>query len=178
MQDHHGFVKVESSQNKGSSFSLFFPATGEQPETTENWITEPFEFYRGNGETILIVDDLPEQRQMAQLIIKQLHYRPLIAKNGDSALQQIADNTVDLVLLDLVLSNSESGLTVFRKIQQLSPEIKIIMLTGSSDAKSVTNMQISGVQHYVFKPYTVEKLGAAIREALYPDAGNVAPGTE
>lgn len=178
MQDHHGFVKVESSPNKGSTFSLFFPATGEQPETVQNWISEPFEFYRGNGETILIVDDLPEQRQMAQVIIEQLGYRPLIAENGDIALKQIADNNVDLVLLDLVLSNSESGLAVFRKIQQRTPEVKIIMLTGSSDAKSVTDMEISGVQRFVFKPYTVEKLGAAIREELYPDAGNVTPGTE
>ncbi|MBW2026902.1 MAG: hybrid sensor histidine kinase/response regulator, partial [Deltaproteobacteria bacterium] len=73
IQDHNGYIQVESTKGKGSTFTLYFPATREEIAEKEKHL--PIEDYMGQGETVLVVDDVKEQREIAAEILKRLNYR-------------------------------------------------------------------------------------------------------
>jgi two-component system cell cycle sensor histidine kinase/response regulator CckA len=63
VKDHHGYINVESEEGKGSTFTLYFPVTRE--DITTDSVAVPISEYMGQGESILVVDDVKEQRDLA-----------------------------------------------------------------------------------------------------------------
>jgi two-component system cell cycle sensor histidine kinase/response regulator CckA len=63
VKDHHGYINVESEEGKGSTFTLYFPVTRE--DITTDAVAVPISEYMGQGESILVVDDVKEQRDLA-----------------------------------------------------------------------------------------------------------------
>ena len=85
LDDHDGTIDVVSEEGKGTTFRLFFPATREAPITKEpsSSLTE----IMGNGESVLVVDDVKEQRDLASSILNRLGYRVSVAPNGEEAVK-------------------------------------------------------------------------------------------
>jgi len=71
VKDHYGYIDVQSAVGEGALFSLYFPVTREK--TSEDKPLSSIELYRGSGESILIVDDVEEQRQIASPRTKGSH---------------------------------------------------------------------------------------------------------
>ena len=72
VNDHKGYIDVESFQGKGTTMNLYFPVT--RKKIVENKKDYPVESYLGNGESILVVDDVEKQREIASMILSQLNY--------------------------------------------------------------------------------------------------------
>lgn len=164
VQDHNGYIHVESSPGKGTKFQLYFPATGmgipDEKETTS------VEQYTGCGETILVIDDVKTQRQIAQTILERLNYRVKMASSGEKAIEFMTNNRVDLLLLDMIMNPGIDGLQTYIHILNLHPKQKAIITSGFSDDDKVKEAQRLGAGEYVKKPYTVEKIGLAIKKEL------------
>ena len=170
IQDHHGYINIKSKVHQGTIFELFFPVT-DTPRIQENKIASPCT-QMGNHETILIVDDMKEQTEMARLIVEKLGYTAVVANSGEEAVTYLTSHCVDLVILDMIMDPGMDGLDTYRKIIEIHPGQKAIIASGYAENERVKTLQALGAGTYIRKPYTIETLGQAIREALFPPPKN------
>jgi PAS domain S-box-containing protein len=165
VKDHYGYIDVESLPGKGTTFKIIFPATRELLTTDKNDVC--IDYYRGNGERILVVDDVEEQREVASRILSSLGYKVDMVNSGEEAVEFMSANSADLVLLDMIMHTGElDGLETYCEIKKNHPEQKAIITSGFSETKRVKKAQMLGVGQYVLKPYTLEKIGMAIKKEL------------
>ena len=164
VKDLKGYIDVVSTENQGSCFTLYFPAT---EETVHQEIMDlPLSEYRGQGEKIMVVDDLAEQREIAAALLTKLGYQVVTAASGEEALAYLKDNLVDLLILDMIMEPGIDGLETYRRAIALRPNQKAIVASGFSLSQRVKDIRKLGVTIYLKKPYSMEKLGMAIRSEL------------
>ena len=165
VQDHQGYIDVQSQQGQGTAITVYLPVTNERP-AHDAPPTVGKEQYMGRGETILIVDDMPEQRIIAGQILKDLGYCVHAAESGEAAIEFVRRQPVDLLLLDMIMEPGIDGLETYRRILHVNPAQKAILVSGFSESERVKGAQKLGAGAYVKKPYVVENLGIAIRSEL------------
>jgi signal transduction histidine kinase len=164
VKDHHGYVDVQSEVGVGSTFTLYFPITRKKlPLETQSISAE---IYKGNGESILIVDDIEEQREIASGMLKKLGYNVNSVPSGEEALAYIQENGADLLVLDMIMNPGMDGLETYQKILKFHPEQKAVIASGYSESKHVKKAQRIGAGTYVKKPYSFEKIGLAVKGEL------------
>jgi len=163
VQDHDGYINVTSSP-AGTIFELYFPACREASLNEEEKATLPD--LRGNGEKILIIDDEPTQRDIAARMLTALNYQPISVASGEEALCFLAENKVDLLVLDMIMAPGMNGRETYEQIIARQPGQKAIIASGFSETEEVRKAQRLGAGQYVRKPYTLEKLGLAIKKEL------------
>ena len=164
VKDHHGYIDVQSEEGKGSIFTLYFPVT--RKELTKDQETVSSETYLGQGETILVVDDVKEQRELAMSMLTRLGYRVDAVSSGEEAVEYLKTNRVDLIVLDMIMDPGIDGLETYRRILEIHPRQKAIIVSGFSETDRVRKAQELGAGAYVRKPYLLEKIGLAIRQEL------------
>jgi CheY-like chemotaxis protein len=107
-------------------------------------------------ETILVVDDVEEQRTIASKLLKHLGYAVETVSSGEEAMVYMDSNTADLVVLDMIMPPGMDGLETYKKLIAIHPEQKAIIASGFSETDRVKKAQQLGAGKYVKKPYTVE----------------------
>ncbi len=164
VKDHKGYINVESAEGRGTVFSLFFPITSREADDERS--SGSLESCYGKGESILIVDDAKDQREIASTLLTQIGYSVTAASSGEEALSYIKDYEFDLVVLDMIMDPGIDGLDTYRKILEIKPAQKAIIASGFSETSRVKEAQRLGVGAYVQKPYTLLKLGNTIKKEL------------
>lgn len=173
IRDHDGYVNVCSSEDSGAVFSLYFSMNirGDQ------YVMENDTDMRGS-EKILVVDDMRNQRLMAEKMLASLGYRVETAMNGQDAIRIIkremeasprADNNhapFDLVLLDMMMEEDFDGLETFKRILELAPKQKCVIVSGFAKSDRVRQADLLGIKGFVRKPYTFEGIGKVVRNVL------------
>jgi CheY-like chemotaxis protein len=161
MQDHNGVITVASSAT-GTIFELYFPVTEqERDDSTKQEKILP----RGHGEKILVVDDVEEQRDIACRMLQQLGYTVYTVSSGDEAVSWMERNSVDLVLLDMIMPGM-SGRETYEAILQLHPGQKAIVASGFSESTDVKTTLNLGAGAFIKKPYSMGQLGQAVFQTL------------
>ncbi|MCF8127317.1 MAG: PAS domain S-box protein [Deltaproteobacteria bacterium] len=163
VQDHKGYINVGSSQ-KGTTFELYFPVVREEVSTLKEHT--PLEDYLGHGERILVVDDVEEQREIACRMLARLGYTADAVSSGEEAVEFVKEHSLDLIVLDMIMPNGINGLETFEAIVKIRPGQKAIIASGYARTRDVETAQTLGAGTYIKKPYTLEKLGLAVKEAL------------
>lgn len=164
VKDHQGYINLSSSVGKGSTFTLFFPATH---RTAPNTQPQPqLESFQGRGESILVVDDVEEQGQIAVSMLSELGYRVWAVSSGEAAVAHLRRESVDLVVLDMIMDHGIDGLETYRRILELHRGQRAIIVSGYSESGRVLQAQQLGAGAYVRKPLAIEKLGLAVRQEL------------
>jgi len=164
VKDHGGYIDVQSSENKGTVFTLYFPAFRE--ESSGERLAVAVEDCRGRGESVLVVDDVEEQRTIAGAILSKLGYHVATVSCGEDAVRYVRENPVDLLVLDMIMGTGMDGLETFREIIKWKPGQKAIIASGFSETARVKETQHLGAGEYVKKPYSMEKIGFAVRKEL------------
>jgi signal transduction histidine kinase len=164
VKDHEGYIDIDSIKGKGTSFTMYFPVT--KGDVRELPTTKKIEEYMGSGESILIVDDVKEQREIADSILTTLGYASKTVSNGEDALNYIKQNPVDLVVLDMILDHGISGREIYEKILEMYPNQKAVIASGFSETEDVKITRQLGAGRFIKKPYTMEVFGTAIRAEL------------
>jgi PAS domain S-box-containing protein len=163
VKDHSGYIDILSKKGDGTTLTLYFPATDQHiPPQKKQLILED---YTGT-ETLLVVDDIPEQIEIATNMLNKMGYKVLTASSGEEALDRIKTASIDLVILDMIMPSGMDGLETYREIIRIRPGQKAIITSGFSESKRVRELQQLGAGKYLAKPYTLEQLCIAIREAL------------
>ncbi|MEN6484010.1 MAG: PAS domain S-box protein [Syntrophobacteraceae bacterium] len=164
VKDHLGYVHVESEEGRGTAFYLYFPVTRE--EMSLEPIPVSHAECMGQGETILVVDDVREQRELAGTMLGKLNYTVSVVASGEEAVEFLRKRRVDLVVLDMIMEPGMDGLDTYRKIVEIHPRQKAIVVSGFSETERVAEAQALGAGAYVKKPYVMGKLGQAVRNEL------------
>lgn len=164
VKDHRGFIDIKSTEGKGTEVTLYFPVTRKlfAPEEAIASIQD----LMGKGESILVVDDIDAQRQIAAEMLEKLGYRVITAASGEEALQYMHTHSVDLLVLDMIMEPGIDGLETYRRILKIRPGQKSIIASGYSESVRVKEAQRLGAGTYVRKPYLLEKIGRAIKAEL------------
>jgi PAS domain S-box-containing protein len=164
VKDHNGYIDVQSTEGKGTVFTLFFPAT--RQEIAKEKVQLPIENYMGKGESILVVDDIKGQRDMALTILTTFGYKADAVSSGERAVDYLKEQRVELIVLDMIMDPGMDGLDTYKEILKVHPVQKAIIASGFSETDRVKEAQRLGAGAYIKKPYTLEKIGMAVKAEL------------
>ncbi|MGE5255092.1 MAG: ATP-binding protein, partial [Hyphomicrobiales bacterium] len=164
VQDHQGYIDVQSVEGRGTDVIVFLPAT--RKESLMQVPHNTLDNFRGTGETVLVVDDIKEQREIAAKIIEQLGYVARSAESGEQAVELLKHERVDLLILDMIMDPGIDGLETYHQVKKLNPRQKAIITSGYAETGRVKMAQRLGVGAYLKKPYTVHNLASAIKSEL------------
>jgi two-component system response regulator AtoC len=113
---------------------------------------------------LLVVDDEAGVRQSLQLVFNKM-YRVLEATSADEAMQKLADERPDVVLLDIVMPGAD-GLAVLKQMRSIHTDCQVIMLTALNTARTAFTAKGTGAFDYVTKPFDVEELRLRVEHAF------------
>ncbi|MEW6664105.1 MAG: ATP-binding protein [Thermodesulfobacteriota bacterium] len=166
VKDHDGYIDIQSAEGKGTAFTLYFPAT--RKELSHAAVPSPLAAaqYMGRGEAILVVDDVNEQRELACEMIGKLGYRVAAVPGGKEAVDYFRENSADLVLLDMIMDPGIDGLDTYKAIIGLRPGQKAVLASGFAETERVKEAMDLGVAKFIRKPFSLERIGTAIRTEL------------
>jgi CheY-like chemotaxis protein len=160
MRDHNGYLDLDSTVGHGTSFFLYFPVTREEAGEVES------EYRAGGDEKVLVVDDDEIQREVTTQLLQKLGYRVNSVECGETALEFLRNAPQDLVILDMVMPGGIDGTETYRRILEISPQQKAIILSGFSESDRVLKVQKLGAGAFVRKPVSKRAIAAAIRSEL------------
>ena len=164
VQDHNGYIEVDSTLGNGTSFNIYFPAT--RTKIAAKTEALPIEKYSGQGENILVVDDAETQREIASNILEKLNYQVATVSSGEEAVEYLKSKPCDLIVLDMLMDPGIDGLETYKRILSIAPHQKAIIASGFSETEQVKETQRLGAGAYIKKPYTLEEIGMAVRTEL------------
>jgi CheY-like chemotaxis protein len=163
VRDHKGYIDLKSDEN-GTTFELYFPVTRE--EISDKDVSISIKDYKGNGETILVVDDVESQREISCKILDTLGYKTKAISNGEETVEYLKKHSVDLILLDMIMDPGINGRETYERIIKIHPNQKAIIVSGFAETEEVKETQKLGAGKFIKKPLTLEKMGLAIKEEL------------
>lgn len=167
MQNHKGYIDVESRPGEGSTFRLFFPSS-----------ESPLGVYASEADRgakhILVVDDEDMVRNYAVRALRTLGYRTSFCADGEEAVEffRAHHREIDLVMLDLIMPRL-SGLETFRELKKIRPDVRVLLISGYSEHHVIDQMRAEGVLGFVNKPFEIETLARDLAEYLRDDVRSV-----
>ncbi len=166
VQAHKGFIEVDSRPQRGTTFSLYFPASERQAPAAAPAGEEAAPIPRGS-ETILVVEDEEDLRELLSSMLHDHGYGILIARDGMEALERYRRhrNDIGLVITDMDLPKI-NGAAVSRSILSDDPRARIILISGFVEAAQKEEILASGVREFVAKPYTLAQMMRIVRRVL------------
>lgn len=164
VKDHKGYIDITSVENEGTTFTIYLPINRDFESAGHEKAS--LDSIMGNGERILVVDDVDEQRHIASAILKRLGYQAAAVASGEEAVDYIHDHPVDVVLLDMIMAPGIDGLETYRRMAAVVPGQKAVIASGYSETERVKSLNRLGVREYLKKPYTIEKIGRAIKRTI------------
>ena len=162
-----GYIEVDSELGRGSTFRVYFPKMGQHISAAPAGAAASGPAPRGT-ETLLIVEDEPSVRMLAQGVLQSLGYDVLVALHGLDALRITREHQgprIALVIADIVMPRM-GGVELADWLRSLDPNLKIIFSSGyTEDAISAAGMSSAGID-FLPKPYTPLALARKVREML------------
>ena len=120
---------------------------------------------------ILVIEDDKSHQKLLNRLLEHQGYQVLIASNGKEGLKIVKENSVDLIITDILMPEKD-GYEVIREVKALYPGIKIIALTGGGKIKAETYIDMAsklGAHRTIFKPLKRDVFLTAVKELIYTD---------
>jgi PAS domain S-box-containing protein len=168
VQQHQGFVHVESAPGAGTKVRVYLPLTpAERPRTQPLSSRPPGAALRGR-ETILLAEDEPALRPVLSAMLSELGYRVITAIDGEQALEAFERQAqdIDLVVLDVVMPRLNAR-QAYERMRQIRPDLKVIFMTGYAPESTRLRELLDGAHRNILqKPFTSHALTKMVRAAL------------
>ena len=161
---HHGYIIVESESGQGATFRVYLPRHEAKPAPTP---TNRPESPQGQ-ETVLLVEDNDDVRNLARRLLQRQGYTILEAENGEAALRLLDEQPpahLDLLLTDVVMPRM-GGVALARELRARYAQLKVLMISGYKDdvlsQQDILDMEVV----FLAKPFSPTKLVQSVRDVL------------
>jgi signal transduction histidine kinase/CheY-like chemotaxis protein len=163
MDQHGGFVKLDSAPGRGAEFSLFFPAAKGDNSRAAAVDAEPIE----GDERILFVDDDVMVAEVGRQMLEQAGYRVTLATRGDLALKMVINDPYrfDLVITDQTMPEL-SGEELMARLLSIRSDLPVILCTGYSNRIDAEGARALGARAFLLKPLKMLELLVRVRQVL------------
>jgi PAS domain S-box-containing protein len=165
VKSHGGFVRFETAVGQGSCFMIHFPAhdSSRQEPTDAADHSHP----RGQGETVLVVDDEESVRQITRQTLEAYGYEVLTAGDGAEAIALFAQHarTISAVITDLMMPLMD-GPAAIQVMMRMNPKVRIVAVSGLNTSSTAAKLAKLGVKNLLPKPYTAQTLLLVLRQLL------------
>jgi CheY-like chemotaxis protein len=166
VNQHQGWIEVESKLGLGTTFDIYFPATDQPLEKP----AEPDDLaeVRGGKETVLVVEDEAVLRELVREILTLHGYSVLEAANGLEALSVWDENRpkVDLLLTDMAMPHGLTGRDLADKLRKEDPRLPVVFSSGHAQEMIESAEDAGHCTFYLSKPYNPAQLAQVVRLAL------------
>ena len=166
VKSHHGFINAYSTPMKGSTFAVYIPAYVSQAESS--WVPPVTpSLFRGKGEMILVVDDSAGMRETTSSVLDSVNLHVITANDGMDALSIVKKHghRLSAIITDMHMPNMD-GLAFVGELRALLPNVGIIVISGNLDEEEARVFSDLGVQTFLDKPFTQNKLVSALSRVL------------
>ena len=166
VKSHEGMINVYSEPGKGTTFNVYLPAMELLSEARTKQ-SQRLNLPRGNGETIMVVDDEASIRTITKQTLQAFGYRVLTASDGAEAVALYAEkkDEIAVVLTDMMMPVM-NGTNVIRVLSRINPAIKIVAASGLPVNGGCQSAPGLSIKHFLTKPYTAEALLQIIHAIL------------
>ncbi len=166
VKGHHGAVKVWSEEGAGTTFRVLFPAIADEASLLEESMSLETGEMQGIG-TVLLVDDEPMVREVAEAMLTHGGYDVIAAGSGEEAIEQFTEHgpMVDCVLLDLAMPGMD-GQQTFSALRELDGEVRVLLTSGYSEQEALTRFGVQKLTGFIQKPYHAATLLEAVKRIL------------
>ncbi|MCP4128565.1 MAG: PAS domain S-box protein [Gammaproteobacteria bacterium] len=163
-----GYVEVCSEQKIGTTFRLYLPRMMAQvAEPTVKVKTDQLQAQLGGKEVILAVDDEEGLLGMAKFSLEKLGYRVLTARNGQEALERLAEEpAIDLLFSDVVMPGGLNGYELAEKATASRPNLKVLLTSGFTEKTMIRDDLMRFGANLLSKPYAQSEIAQRIRDLL------------
>ncbi len=164
IKNHNGFINVQSEKGKGSCFELFLPATEKMVELQ---VQAPEQLYRGNKETILIIDDEEEVLEVCSEMLHQMGYSALSATNGYDGVELFKTHKEEIscIVLDIIMPKL-GGIKTFHLLRTINPEVKFLVSSGYSKDDHTATLLNDKYCSFIEKPFTMKAFSEKVNQIL------------
>ena len=170
---HGGEICVESEVGKGTTFTIWLPATAQiaqaAPATTPRTPAAPAPRPAAAGAKILVVDDSEEVREVLRELLSRHGYTVVTCPDGESGVVELETHRFDLAMLDLGLPGM-SGLDVAQRLKVRWPATPVALMTGYGDRMGPDDAKSEGVDFVLAKPFSLDQLRSVVEHALAQNA--------
>ena len=162
-----GHVSIYSESGHGTTIRMYLPVDHDSlPETQRNFSREAHAI-KGGNETILVVEDQTDVREVAAALLEDLGYRVLTAVDGPSGLEMLMSrDDIDLLFTDMIMPGGMSGASLASAARNLRADFPVVFTTGYADAAVLRESQIMQTGNLITKPYQRDQLDEKIRSVL------------
>jgi PAS domain S-box-containing protein len=166
VQQHRGWVEVDSAVGKGTTFRIYLPRIAEKSVQTAEQPAETS--VRGGDETILLVEDDEFLRPFACRVLEQFGYRVVAVGDGPEALEawKLHRDEIRLLLTDMVMPSGMSGRELVERLTKEDPRLKVVYASGYSPEFVSKDFYLEEGVNFIAKPFQAEMLARIIRRSL------------
>jgi PAS domain S-box-containing protein len=166
VKQHQGWIEVESTVGRGTTFRIYIPYIGASQAETEKPATQII--VRGGSETILLVEDEKPVRELVARILQKHGYKILQAATGAEAVEVWGQfkNEIVLLLTDLIMPGDMNGRELAEKLWLEQPGLKVIFTSGYSADIVGKDFKLEAELNFLQKPYHPQTLALAVRRCL------------
>jgi len=163
IKNHNGNISCESTPGEGTVFTIYLPVSDK--EVVKKEATDIL-FEKG-AETILIVDDEEDLRELLKAQLENLGYKVYLAQDGVEGIDiyMKKKDKIDLVLLDMIMPNMD-GKETFYNLKKMKDEVKVLIISGYSQDEKATEILQNGGLGFIKKPFDLDELSKFVYEAL------------
>ena len=166
IKQHGGWINVYSEVGKGTAFKIYLPSVPEGVDKEKDEEVKLSEL-KGNGETILVVEDEDGVREFAKRVLANNGYSVIAATTAKEGLElfEKEKGNIDLVFSDVVLPDVD-GIKLVQELSSRSPRLKYILCSGYTQNNHKAIMELQEESRYIHKPYSIVDLLKLVKRAL------------
>ncbi len=164
IQNHGGWISVESEPGKGTALHIYLPVVNNTKK--EERKVEDLQLSKGS-DTVLVIEDEEIILDICRTMLEKLNYKVLAASTGEDAVTvaKTFDGGIDVALLDIGLPDID-GKNLYPLLMQARPDLKVIVCSGFGLDGPVQEILNSGAQGFIQKPYAFNALSAKLKDVL------------
>lgn len=150
IKNMNGTIEVKKEKRDDDEWTIFIVSIPYKSKEIVEHITPHID---GKNQKILVIDDVPEIRNLSNVLLRQKNFNPVLAQSAKDAIEILnKDKDIKLILLDVVMPEM-SGELLFKEIKKISPDIPIILLTGCTEERILTGLLKNESVEIILKPF-------------------------